>query len=450
MSQIESPVKPSSLSIADAVSYAYNADIQLNVSREDIAFITGIHTSLEIDRTYSLAYADLENIFDIVSEISMGNRETISLRTQSAVERLLKNQLLLRVDGGGISGTPTYDITRLGKAIVGFLTENETLTRQNLTIITKRIIGILAEIRRALESSGSQRFWEEDVLLPMRHVIGELLEAVERRQSGLDKEQEEVRTQISTLLEKNWLDALEACESLLDTTSETLQELYHTLLAENTAIKQGLNEIYEQADSQGQRDVLDTIDGIYHRLDQLELWGKERVSSWSQYYRRVNDFLQSIVRFDPNREYSQKLKEGILEFPKDPWFVTVIDPQFYKTMREISFTPKKQRVARILIDHEHDDLGADDDGNLVLDLMIQQLKKHLAEAHSLDLIDVIIPYLEKYPLDRVYPHIGTLIDLMLQEAKNRPGLPPEWQIPLEDLDFKLQNLIIKPDHHKNR
>ena len=78
MRQIES-AKPQSLSIADADSYAYNADMLLNVSREDIVFVTGIHTSLEIDRTYSMTYSDLENIFDIVSEVSSGNRETIRL-----------------------------------------------------------------------------------------------------------------------------------------------------------------------------------------------------------------------------------------------------------------------------------------------------------------------------------------------------------------------------------
>ncbi|MCP4715336.1 MAG: hypothetical protein GY868_09480 [Deltaproteobacteria bacterium] len=137
-------------------------------------------------------------------------------------------------------------------------------------------------------------------------------------------------------------------------TSDTLQELYRTILSENTAIKQGLSEIFEQADDHRQLKVLDTIDTIFHRLDQLELWGKERVASWSQYYRCVNDFLQSIVRFDPNRELSRKLTEQLQTYTAEPWFLKLIRPVRFKTLKEINLVTEKQRVTRILLDHNED------------------------------------------------------------------------------------------------
>lgn len=436
-------------SVPEAVSRAFNAGLELNVSREDMAFIAGIHTYIDIQQVYSLESSDLEKIYRIVTDITGSNPESVSQRVISAVERLHKNQLLMRIDGGGMSGRPLYDMTQLGKAIIRFLNETETLTRQSLTIITARIVSFIAEIRRALETSGSGDFWSEKVQAPLEVVVGELLEAIEKRQRGLDLEQNEVRTQISALLEKNWLEALESCEELLTATSDTLQELYRTILSENTAIKQGLSEIFEQADDHGQTQVLDTIDTIFHRLDQLEQWGKDRVASWSQYYRRVNDFLQSIVRFDPNRELSRRLTEQLQHYPQRPWFLRILRARGFKTLKEITLAGEKQRVTRTLIDHGEDGEKEDELSDRVLTELMQELTSKLEQKETIDLIALITPFLERYPVDAVYPHIGTLIDLILKETGRKPEMSNEWQTIRE---MQIQNLkvdIESPQRHRD-
>ena len=429
-------------SVPETVLKAYQSGFKLNINRLDTAFIAGVQTYLEVQQEVSLKFSDLEAVFNIVNDLEEGPVDALPQRTQRAIERLVKNRLLIRVDGGGISQQAVFDISALGKAIVAYISQNDRLTRQNLTIITSRIISILAEIRRALASSGTQAFWDEMVLMPLKHVIVELLEAIEKRQRGLDLEQEEVRGQISNLLEKNWLSALESCESLLEATSTTLQELYRSLLIENTAIKQGLNEIYEMADEQRQIQTVELIDNIYLRLDQLEQWGKERVSSWSQYYRRVNDFLQSIVRFDPNRELSQKLKEQIQEYPEKPWCLELIEPLVYRGLREIQYDQEKRRVVRMAPDAASQVVAMDDDGNLVLDLMIEEIKRALDLGEMLNLAEILKPFLENHPLEKVYPHVGTLIDLMLKEIKQRPEADTSWVKPVAALHFEIQNLII--------
>lgn len=428
--------------VPEAVSRAYNSGIEINISREDMAFIAGIHTYTDIQQIYALEAADLEKVYQIVTDITHSNPESVSQRVISATERLHKNQLLIRIDGGGMSQRPLYDMTQLGKSIVSFLNEKEKLTRQNLTIITSRIISFLSEIRTSLETSGSETFWTEKVQLPLKCIVGELLEAIEKRQRGLDLEQNEVRSQISQLLEKNWLEALESCEQLLTTTSDTLQELYRTILSENTAIKQGLSEIFEQADDYRQPQVLDTIDTIFHRLDQLEQWGKERVASWSQYYRRVNDFLQSIVRFDPNRELSRKLTEQLQEYPQRPWFIQLINPPTFKTLKEINLSTEKERVTRTLIDHSDAAENKDEEGNRILDLILVDLKKRLDNQTAIDLMELISPYLEDYPMEYVYPHIGTIIDLILKESKQKPETSKEWLRPLAEITLEIQNLKV--------
>ncbi len=428
-------------SVPIAVTRAFQIDFKLNINRLDTAFLAGVHTFAEIRQTFSLKFSELEQVYSIVDELAEGNPESLKQRTHRAIDRLIKNSLLIRVDSGGLSQQPLFDVSPLGESILSYLSADDKLTKQNLTIITSRILSLLSDIRMSLDTSGSARFWEESVIQPLKHVVVELLNAIEKRQRGLDLEQEEVRTEISDLLEKSWLEALEACESLLETTGQTLQELYRTLLSENTAIKQGLNEIYEAAESLGKLPVLNLIDTIYLRLDQLEQWGKERVASWSQYYRRVNDFLQSIVRFDPNRELSQALKENIQQFPQNPWFADLIDPPVYRGLQEVVYTQSKKRISRAVPQPANNDL-LDDDGNLVLDLMIEEIKNRLKNNIPLNLTDIIRPFLESHTLDHVYPHIGTLIDLMLKELKQKPKINSAWEKPLADLQFELQNLEI--------
>lgn len=429
-------------SVPEAVSRAYQSGMELNVSREDMAFVAGIHTYIDIQQAWSLETADLEKIYGIVTDITHSNPESVPQRVISAIERLHKNQILMRIDGGGLSGRPLYDLTQLGKAIVKFLNETEKLTRQSLTIITSRIVSFLSEIRRALKTSGTDDFWREKVQVPLEVIVGELLEAIEKRQRGLDLEQNDVRAQISELLEKDWLEALESCEQLLTATSDTLQELYRTILSENNAIKQGLSEIFEQADDHKQLKVLDTIDTIFHRLDQLEQWGKERVASWSQYYRRVNDFLQSIVRFDPNREFSRKLTEQLQAYTINPWFLKIIRPDRFKTMKEIDLANDRQRVSRALVNHNEDNT---DDNALSAKIqaeLITDLKNKLQENQDIDLITLLKPYLEKYPVESVYPHIGTIIDLILKETGKKPEMTNQWEN-VEELE--IQNIIVKND-----
>ena len=91
---------------------------------------------------------------------------------------------------------------------------------------------------------------------------------------------------------------------------------------------------------------------------------------------------------------------------------------------------------------DHDE--ADDDGNLLLDQMIEEIKQHLMARKPLDLMAIIRPYLENHSLDLVFPHVGRLIDLMLKEIDQRPDVSKEWVKPLETLQFEMQNLVIKP------
>ena len=65
---------------------------------------------------------------------------------------------------------------------------------------------------------------------PLRVTVADLVAGIERRQRGLDAQQEEVQAEIAKLLSADWWSAVDRCQSLLDATTSTLRELNEILL----------------------------------------------------------------------------------------------------------------------------------------------------------------------------------------------------------------------------
>jgi chromosome condensin MukBEF complex kleisin-like MukF subunit len=51
--------------------------------------------------------------------------------------------------------------------------------------------------------------------------VADLVAGIERRQRGLDAQQEAVQAEIATLLSADWFSAVDRCQSLLDATTST-------------------------------------------------------------------------------------------------------------------------------------------------------------------------------------------------------------------------------------
>ncbi|MBT7715755.1 MAG: hypothetical protein HN745_28840, partial [Deltaproteobacteria bacterium] len=57
--------------------------------------------------------------------------------------------------------------------------------------------------------------------------------------------------------------------------------------------------------------------------------------------------------------------------------------------------------------------------------------------------EMITPYLEKHPVETVYPHIGTIIDLIIKESAQKPETTNQWQRPLAEIALEIQNLKVE-------
>ncbi len=180
----------------------------LQPDAEDAAFLAGIHTWLSINPDPTLDEDQLRNIYRIVSEVAHGDPSTVMQRATSAIARLREQRLMVRTDTAGIVRGGDYSLSRMGNAIAEWFDEQEGLTRQSLEVRMTRIRADLGEIKLAAEEGGDREHWETRVNSPLRLTVAGLIEMIDRRQQGMDVQQEEIRERIGLMLEESWVEAI--------------------------------------------------------------------------------------------------------------------------------------------------------------------------------------------------------------------------------------------------
>lgn len=204
--------------------------INLDLETLDLCFLAGLY--LRADRA-SLASFEEEVLLDMFEQVCDAvdpGAERPRKRATHAIQRLRDQRMLARVDGAGIVRSGEYTLTRLAAAVVEYYLADEALTRESLTWLTGTLRAQLAEILGAAKRADTEDAWRDRVVAPLRVTVGDLVGGIERRQRGLDSQQEEVQAEISKLLQADWFGAVDRCQSLLDTTTDTLRELNEVLL----------------------------------------------------------------------------------------------------------------------------------------------------------------------------------------------------------------------------
>ncbi len=85
-----------------------------------------------------------------------------------------------------------YALTRLAAAFIEYFLAEEALTRESLTLLTGTLRAQLAEVLAAAKKVDGEEAWRRNVVGPLRVTVGDLVAGIERRQRGLDAQQEEV------------------------------------------------------------------------------------------------------------------------------------------------------------------------------------------------------------------------------------------------------------------
>jgi len=309
--------------------------VSLELTTLDLGFVALLAARASQAGLASFTEAQLTDAFELTCQTMDPSLDNLKLRATHAIRRLREQRMLVRVDGAGVVRAGEFALSRLASAIVEFFLEEEVLTRESLTLLTRSLLGSLSEILQAAEVAESDDSWRVGVTAPLRVTVNELISGIERRQRGLDVQQEEFQREMSKLLEVDWFNALERCQTLLDSTAKTLRELNEILLRDTHLLLSILADVSDVAVQRTRPDVEAVTRRVMEQIDRIAAWGSARQRAWSEYYEYVHRYLRDIVRLDPSRALTQRLRSQLSEHAARPFALTVAAAPPLRLLRSV-------------------------------------------------------------------------------------------------------------------
>ncbi|MFT3699683.1 MAG: hypothetical protein QM831_41425 [Kofleriaceae bacterium] len=278
----------------------------LELGAVDICFLIALHVRAEGANLTSFSEQQLEDVFAHANAVVNPGGEHVRRRATHAIHRLRDQRLLARVDGQGVVRTGEFALSRLAIGIVEFYLEEDVLTRTSLRVLLGSLRTAIADVL----ASAREGQWT-NVVGPLQVTIAELVAGIERRQRGLDLQQENFQAEIRRLLEADWFGALDRCQELLESTSATLHELNEMLLRDSSELLGLLHDIEELAVTAGETEAEATAHRLMDQIDRSVAWGTSRQRAWSEYFQYVHRYLRDVVRLDPTRALTQRLRDQL-------------------------------------------------------------------------------------------------------------------------------------------
>jgi chromosome partition protein MukF len=406
------------------------SQVGLQLTPVDLCFVVALRARADHSATTAFEEEALVDVFTQVLALVEPQSESPRLRATSAIRRLREQRLLTRIDGAGLVRAGEFALTRLADALAEFFLAEETLTRESLAVLTQTLTVQLTDIRSAAQKGRLDHdAWRQKVVQPLRITAGDLLGGIERRQRGLDLSQEHVRGKIAALLREDWFSAIEACESLLEETAATLRELNDILLRDTATLQSLLQDIGEAAISAGAPEEVGVTRAtltLGEQVDRVAAWGASRQRAWSDYYRYVQRFLRDVVRLDPGRALSQRLREQLRHYlpeaataddtrPTGGSFTFVCsDDMPLPLLRVPDMRAERPAVTRPVAEHERplEEVVAD-----VTPIEIDKKTRELLGRHPGGLAEVVRDVVALLPPDERYRSVGRVAAICAADTR---------------------------------
>ena len=400
--------------------------LSLELSTLELGFLVALHLQAQGEMLTSFTEEQLEDVFVQASHLLAPDVDQRRRRATHAIKRLREQRLLARVDGQGVVRTGEYALSRLALGIVEFFLEDEVLTRDSLIVLTSSLRVSLTSVRQAardaVASEAAVQVWQAGVTAPLRVTIAELVAGIERRQRGLDLQQETLRSEIRRLLEADWFAALSSCQTVLESTSATLQELNHVLLRDSSELLTLLQDIEELAHAAQQTDAAAACSRLMDQVDRITAWGSARQRAFSDYFQYVHRYLRDVVRLDPARALTQRLRDQ-LAGQGARFALTYVAAEPLTLLRTVTSVPDKPPVVRPRAARERE-LAADsgEDREATLNQKVQQALVGGATALS----QVTRTVTEELPVTERFLEAGRIAHSAAQHAQAKSAVDRPW------------------------
>jgi chromosome partition protein MukF len=326
----------------------------LQLATLDLCFLAALHLRAGGAALTSFGEEQLAEVFDSVCKLVEPGSEHLRRRATHAIQRLRDQKMLARVDGAGLLRAGEFSLTRLAASIVDSFLQDESLTRESLTLLTRSLRANLIEVRAAAERAELESDWQSAVEGPLRVTVSELVSGIERRQQSLDLEQQQFQSQIARLLESDWFGAVDRCLELLESTSRTLAELNEVLLRDAHELSSLLQDIQELAVAKRAFGAEASVQRVMEQVDRIGAWGAARQRAWSEYYQYVHRYLCDVVRLDPSRALIERLREQLSQHATRPFALAVAAAPAPRLLREFEpLQEERPKVSRPRAEREH-------------------------------------------------------------------------------------------------
>ena len=378
----------------------------------------------------------LLDVFEQVYEALEPGLERPRRSASYAVERLREQRMLARVDGLRLVSASEYTLTTLATAIVDFYLEDDRLTQKSLTALTKTLIGNLTEAKQRALRAADDDAWQDGVITPLDVTVRDLIDGIERRQRGLDLAQEKTQQEIASLIADDWFDAIERAQALLDATAKTLQELDEVLTRDAGVMRALLDEMLDEADRQEHVLAQDAIMRVLDQIDRITAWGQARQRAWSNYYQYVHRYLRDVVRLDPERALSHRLKGWIKSATQGTYQLVLASDASITQMRELEARIEKPAVSRPYVDRSSIEHITSIDHHLDIEQLVEEALRHGATTLR-EVCDEVLAY---YPPEKHFLFVGRIARACAAATSLEQTNASEWVeldvgISIEDWSF---------------
>lgn len=399
----------------------------------DLCFLAGLYLRADKAALASFEAELLVDMFEVVCEVVEPGAENPRKRATHAIQRLREQRMLARVDGAGIVRTGDYTLTRLAAAIIEYFLADDALTRESLALLTGTLRAQLAEILAAAKKVTDDAGWRADVIGPLRVTVGDLVAGIVRRQRGLDAQQEEVQAEIANLLSSDWFSAIDRCQALLDTTTRTLRELNEILLRDTAHFLALLQDIQSLAGSAEHNDAEAACQRVIEQVDRIAVWGTARQHAWSRYYQDVHGYLRDVVRLDPDRALSQRLRDQLGRWPTRPFHLCVARAPSMILLRELEARIERPAVVRPRSVREADPewVAAE---NALADIDVLVARALGEGAESLAAVTAFV--LPMLPEGTHYAAAGRIAHALAQRARVHRACERSWTLVTDRLEIE--------------
>lgn len=396
---------------------------KLELSTLDLCFLATLYLRAQSSGHASFGEEQLFEHFEQAAQAVERDPSAVRKRATHAIARLRAQRLLSRVDGAGVMRAGEYALSRLGAGIVSFFLEEEVLTAETLSLLTRTLERSLRDVLEKARAAKERGELEAAVVGPLRVTVHELMEGIERRQRGLDLQQEQFQKEISSLLSADWFGAVESCQSLLESTASTLRDLNHVLLSESHRLQALLEDLQELALAAQASAAEEAIRRAADQIDRIAAWSSGRQKSWSDYYQYVHRYLRDVVRLDPSRALTARLRDQLSGRAGKRFTLAVAHTSAPLLLRDVAPSPERPPVKRPRADREKppEEHAAEDPQVALEDAVRARL-----DAGADSLRDVTAQITAEMPEDQRFRAAGRVAQAVAKLARTHSDRERPW------------------------